>query len=542
MKITTKIAASIMTLSAILNTACTDSWDDHYAGTVSSSNLWEAISSYSDLSNFKHVIEGCGYDKNLAGSQTFSVFAPNNSTLSASQADSLINAYNTQKNAGIKDDQNTVIKQFIQNHISPFTHTVSSLTNEQVTMMNGKYQTLTGNAIDNISLLTKNDMYCNGVLYTIGDKINYFPNIYEYLGLDNEVDSVYNFIKSHNEYELNKSASVAGSIVNGETVYLDSVMNVHNELYSSLGYINSEDSSYIMVVPTNSEWARLTNEYKKYFNYDKSVNKRDSLQNVFSRLAILWGTAFNRTDNTDAALQDSAVAVNAYSYEMRTSLNTDPYYVFYKPYTNIFANTQSVTCSNGTVMKKADWNIDIHNTFAQKINVEATSLSNQDTIIYAEDPLTVRQVSISNPFYDKIMNNSFVEVIPENTSVNPEVSFSISNVLSNLPYDVYVVFAPAIAYDTLAAAEDRLPCRIQATLSWNDANGKLKTQKSGNLTTKEDEVDSLLVFENITIPTCSYGLSNQVKINITSRVASTATSKYTRTMRIACIIFKPHEE
>ena len=37
--------------------------------------------------------------------------------------------------------------------------------------------------------------------------------------------------------------SVPGEIVDGKTVYLDSVMNLKNVMFDELGYINREDSA-----------------------------------------------------------------------------------------------------------------------------------------------------------------------------------------------------------------------------------------------------------------------------------------------------------
>ena len=62
-------------------TSCSDTWDDHYEGKAQGAQdgtLWQAIKQNGSLSNFASVIEACGYDKSLAGSQVFTVFAPTN--------------------------------------------------------------------------------------------------------------------------------------------------------------------------------------------------------------------------------------------------------------------------------------------------------------------------------------------------------------------------------------------------------------------------------------------------------------------------------
>ena len=110
--------------SVLFCTACSDEWNDHYdrydASMVNNGTLWQAISSQSNLSNFTRVVKACGYDAILNGSQTFSVFAPTDDTFSSTEADSLINVYNSQFQRGVSSDDNTVVKQFLQNHISLF--------------------------------------------------------------------------------------------------------------------------------------------------------------------------------------------------------------------------------------------------------------------------------------------------------------------------------------------------------------------------------------------------------------------------------------
>ena len=114
--------------------------------------------------------------------------------------------------------------------------------------------------------------------------------------------------------EFSASESVDGGIVDGKTVYLDSVFRHQNDLFDSEfldARLNNEDSTYWMVMPSNEAWSKLVDEYKDYFNYDNTVDKRDSIHYTNTRMAIMKGTAFSRTTNTDAMLRDSALSTNA---------------------------------------------------------------------------------------------------------------------------------------------------------------------------------------------------------------------------------------
>ena len=290
--------------------SCSDDWNDHYdASTVDNGTLWQAIKSQSELSNFAHVVEACGYDQILDGSQTFTVFAPTNSSFTSSQADSLIERWKAE-GGGLKgrSNDNTVVRQFLQNHIALYKYPVSSLTNDSITLMNDKYQVLTATTLGTRRLLSTNALYNNGLLFTLDGPVDYFPNVFEYLGHDAELDSVYRFLNSYTVYEFNDAKSVPGEIVDGQTVYLDSVSDLRNILFEQYGLINSEDSTYWLLCPTNSEWSRLVERYEPYFRYAKNVAKRDSMAYANTRMAIIGGAFFSKTRNPDVAFQDSAVS------------------------------------------------------------------------------------------------------------------------------------------------------------------------------------------------------------------------------------------
>lgn len=541
------VVAVVAAGALLLSTSCKDEWNDHYdVSSVDNGTLWQAISNQGNISNFTRVVKACGYDAMLDGSQTFSVFAPTDDYFTSAQADSLIAVYQTQASSGVKPDDNSVVRQFLQNHISLYKHPVSSLSNDSITMMNGKYEILTQSAIGNCQLKTANSLYSNGVLFTIDRQIPYFPNVFEYLGLDTQLDSVYQFLNAFSQYEINESKSVPGGIVDGRTVYLDSVMDFHNTLFNTLGQINTEDSTYWMVAPTNDEWNRMVAEYEPYFNYDAAVNKRDSMQFVNSRLAIIGGTVFSRTQNPDVAFRDSAVSTSASSYAVRRILDLEPYYVYYKPFEagGIFSGTEGITCSNGEVRKAASFGIDKHDTFLQTIKVEGEAVRYQDSVLNAVDPITVREVTTDNPFYDRVSGNSFVEIVPKTSSTNPEVFYKIPNVLSNVKYDIYAVFVPVLAYDTLAVEEAAKPVIFRTNLLYNDKNGKSQTKHfTKNLTTNPADIDTLLIVEAFEFPTCSYALQDpQVTVQLLVRVGTTQTATYSRTMRIDCLILKPHDD
>lgn len=542
-----KMQTAAVLVTALCCVSCSDTWDDHYSANsegVVNETLWQAISENSDLSNFAKVAKACGYDLTLNGSQTFSVFAPSNDNFTEEQADELIASYNEQKAAGVKSSENTVVKQFLQNHIAPFKTSVSSETSDSLAMMNGKRQKLSASSVGEEEFVSKNVLYNNGILYTINGKLDYEPNIFEYLGQDEELDSIYQFFKGYGVYKFSPSQSVAGSIVDGKTQYLDSVMVYNNTIMNQYGQINTEDSTYWMLAPTNAEWKRMMDTYSNYFNYDTKVENGDSLQRLNTQLAIIGASIFSRTNNPDAAFRDSALSTSAYPESYYTMYPEEKRYNrFYHPFASggIFDGTQDVALSNGHVLKTSNFSISPYDTFLKEMKVETEYTSYVDTLTNAIDPFVVRRIPSTSAFYNKVSNNSYAEISPLSTDVNPNVTYVIPNVLSNVAYDIYAVFVPAIAYDELATDEQRLPVKIRVQVGYQN-NGATKWERNSSFTVKADVIDTIKIKGNYKFKTTAYGLDKpQAKVKIYTDVPSSQTSSYQRTMRIDCIIIKPHD-
>ena len=565
-------------------TACSDTWDDHYEGTIGGVNegtLWQAIQKNGDLSNFASVIEATGYQRSLGSSQVFTVFAPTNANFSKQEADELIARYKEEKKT-VNDDDNTVIKEFIQNHIALYNYSVSPLTNDSIVLMNKKYALLKTGGIDNAVFGQSNTLYENGVLFTIDRPIDYSANIFEYIRKDADLDSVRSFLYNPMFYykKFNAASSVSGGLDElGRTIYLDSVFNQRNDLfefwddktfnYRGVGMIASEDSTYWMVLPTNNEWVRLVEEYSQYFVYDAKVGNRltkgsvDSLTYTNTRLAILEGTAFSETSNkaivsgqkTVTTPNDSIYSNGfVWTYNTRKNVWNAPfnYYQYYDPLSEggIFAGTQHVACSNGEVLKASKWNIDSRQTFNQWIIVNAERANikfekywnGKDSLNLAEK----KERSVLNEtFKGKVWNDKYVEFVPNVTTQRPIFTFGISDVLSNMGYDIYIVVPPMLANDSSLTASQCLPTKIRVTLGYNDINGKEQSKQLGDFTTTGTEMDYILVAEDFKFPVATYGITENepsVTLKLENRVSNNDVSKglATRTMCVDAILLVPH--
>ena len=442
------IGLAVATLTFV---SCTDTWDDHYESLGGGENgvhegtIWSAIKSNPNMTNFARVIEGCDYVDRLNGSQVFTVFAPTDNDFTSAEAEALIAEYKAQAET-VLPENNTVIKEFIQNHMALYNHSFTNMHIDTLVLMNGKYAVVNPDTtINGVKMTNINQLYSNGVLFTMDKKLAFEPNVFEAFRKDQDYDSIYSFLyNSHYYYKVfQPSQSVAGSIVNGKTQYLDSVFTQRNELYSYVGLINSEDSDYIMVAPTNAVWKQLIDEYQTYFDYPEKLTDRDSMAYTQARLAIVEGTTFSRTFNTDAALQDSAMSTNCVrSYTSRLSAWGGvpfEYYQYYMPKAakGALNQTEIMKCSNGEVRKATEWNIDKRMSFHTyriagnydlkevKKDYDNSSKDSMDAVSHVVDYVTAD----NKAFYNKVWNNSFLTFESKVATSNHWMTYTIPGVL-----------------------------------------------------------------------------------------------------------------
>lgn len=592
-----KIKNTILAISLLIGatTACTDEWNDHYfvAQLGDGVTIWQTISNDESLSNFKQILQVANYDASLDGSQVFTVFAPTNDELTAEMRDMLIEQYKKEKAAGVKEKENSVVKEFIQNHIALYNYSVSeAMKDTTIRMMNGKRVDFTKNQFNGRDYVSKNTPNKNGVLFKINDVAEYVPSVYEALSKAENADSVWDYLSTFHEDKFDSKNSVPGDIIDGKTHYLDSVTNKKNKFFDEMlknANVLNEDSCYWMIVPTSSVWKNLVADYSKYYQYDEKVAERDSFQYHFPRFAVLQGTTFSKTANPaifqsgNASATDSLVSTNAVSYRKRQE-TYGSYNLKYFQYDNpfgsngILANSNSMSCSNGKLFITDVWNISPRQTFLRDIIMEAESANTIDSLNVKSDNNRggdtnqgkIVKVTSDNPYYNKVSGNSYLEITPSGVTNFSKALFDVRNVLSNVPYDIYVVVAPAEAGDVEATATQKLPvifrCAIQCHNEKGEAyyvninDGSLQQpvyNSSGQPTTNytktavygknqqndPTKVDSILI-GTVTFPTCSSQVSiPQVKLLFQSYVTSSNFEKTAnRTLRLDCIVFRPHED
>ncbi len=526
----------ILLLVLPLVSSCSNNWDNHYSAdpeVVPAQSLWESIEARPEvLSDFADLLRLCDYDKVLDADQVYTVWAPANGHFNIDSLHTLIDQ-------GKKEQ---VVAEFVKNHIARYSHPVSGLTDKQVLLLSKKTERLRSGEgaasflFGQTEIMSKNLLSSNGLLHIIDRSNPFFFNIYEYLKTDTDLDSLKNFIYSFDEAVFDPLLSVPYGVVDGKTVYVDSVITIENKLLEKIGLLNHEDSTYWLLAPSNRAWNEAYDSIRHYFKYDPKVAKADSLEQTNTKMMMVRDLVFNA--NLQISPRDSL-------FSTQYQLPDKKYHVYQRPFDegNIFSRTTAeITCSNGKVYRTDDWLFRPENNFYQEIKVEAERTTGRD---YNSSLCDIMDRAIKPEDTIRISNRRYIHLLPTGTSRNPWVSFEVPNTLS-AAYDIYCVFVPYKTYNPTHENVNK-PAKLKFSLTYNDEKGNPRTvvckDSTGNniYITDPSKLDSVLVLSDFKFPVANYGQENTtVLLKVETSITSKETALYTREMLIDCICLKPH--
>jgi hypothetical protein len=127
MKKTVTHIARFLPLLLLAAVACQDSWNRHYSydKTLGGEDLLTTLKAEASYSRFVKLIEIAGLQDKLAGSGSYTVWAPHNDFI----PDSVYTSGDT-----------ALIRDVVHNHIAYFLHsTAEAYSGSSVMMLNGKY-------------------------------------------------------------------------------------------------------------------------------------------------------------------------------------------------------------------------------------------------------------------------------------------------------------------------------------------------------------------------------------------------------------------
>lgn len=532
---------SLVATAIVAFSSCQDSaWDDHYdydGTSTASTNLIEALRQNSQFSQFLSIVEQQGLDSLLSTDQSFTVWAPTNDAMASYAADS------------------NPIDHFIKNHVSRYIYTNSDLADTtyiRIKMLNGKFQDFsraTGAYSFADIPLTGTSIACtNGLIHQLSSVAPFYLNLYEEIKSNAETTELSAYLQGFDEYEFDASQSTTtGKNSLGQIVY-DSVFNYTNDWMRAYGSLYLEDSTYTMIVPTNTGWAKGYERVYPYFrtfgtlqssseNNTTHVPKRtyaiddqlaDSLSNVYTKENMVKNLVFRKKVDPFNAPGDSLQNTAGNSFHHLGEL---------------FGSLTEQTVSNGTMWKTNDWTLRPDETFLKDIEVEAENTTGRT---YAYSNVISRDAS-STSYADSVSGQKFIEVTASTTNARtqPMVQFTIPNVLA-ATYDVYVIFAPAEASSEGVAADST---RVNFYLNYVHEDGQMTEDAVINGGVTLGTGMTRMYVTRITFPYSNFSLSqfdgdatqddDCVRLRIQTSVASSETTKMTRTMRIDKIVMRP---
>lgn len=548
-----RILTGVMMAAALfMGTSCDDSEGLKVTEEVPNANktLYEVLLADADLEDFVEVINSCGEhcaDSLFNKSRVYTLWAPVDGSFNK---DSLLNEV---KEGNREDVFHRFVMAHVSNHLRAANGTLDN--KNKILLLNDKVVTFMGDreagyTFDGCPLIECNNRVKNGVLHKIASPAEYKYNIMEYLKIAENVDSVSNFIYSFNETEFSPGQSIMGPIVNGEQTYLDSVFVTNNRIlnhWDGVGFLDNEDSTYTVYVPTNAAWDEFTSKSEKFFNYSlESKNPtsvkaedRDSLRLHYTRINALKYMTFSDNEQIYVDSPDSILPIwqNGGREELLKS-QVEEFVISEKQ------------LSNGTFKVIDKCPFTFQELFYDTIKVEAENDAMRyktENIVEYNRSASKNQLNKDSLFADvKISGNSYFEGIsPQNAPAR--ASYKLPNALS-AKYYLAVVTVPKNVTNADVEASELKPTRYTFTVAMEGQSGNIF--KSGNIESLPDRVDTLFITDSkgekviLDIPYCElYNTYSHEDYNLYLKVETGGNvRKYDYTIRIDAIMLIPVEE
>ena len=538
---------SVWVLSAVLVlSSCNQEWNDHYSyktgNNGSAKNIVETIEDIEGSENFikalqtTYLVNSKGnryesYYELFSEDQFLTVWLPSDGSITPEEW-----AYYTKK--GKTPEENAdVAKKFIMNHVARFKHPVGADTEGKVYMLSDKSYKMNAEGISGVPFKETNIRCTNGILHKLNGTIKFLPNIYDFLVSDPKYGPMLGkWLDQYTIEEIDNERSVASGINDeGEMMYIDSVMIKSSILLSKYGFINEEDSDYALVIPNPTVFAEQYERIKKFYEYAPAEKSRDSLQEFWTKSAMLTDMVFNMNKHVNRHPNDSVISTLFSKSERMTY--TQPYHVFYNPYdeTNgLFKSDieDSIVCSNGIIYVKKSWPFADTLTFLRPIKVEAENVRLSGFVL---NPRTVYSV------FGKRYQNLHVMEISKEGIHNWQAKYYIDNTLK-AKYQVKYVVVPN--------SEKRKPNMLFHQVLFRRAMDFERLIYPLDEDGYEDfywpywedlyDIDTINVGEPTLFPYCNYKSNeDRVQFQLSSEMGNEDLQDFTSVVWLDCIILEP---
>ncbi|HMP92376.1 MAG TPA: fasciclin domain-containing protein, partial [Phnomibacter sp.] len=254
----------------LLLAACKKDWDKHNALTDDGvrTNLLERIKATSNLSRFAELLTLSGLDKEIASSKTYTVFAPTNDALNGLDA------------ATVADTAR--LRRFLGNHIANQRYfTTQAADSLRIAMLNGKYNNMRANRIEEATISTGDVYTQNGVLHVIDKMLPALSNGWEVLNSTDYPAAQKAFLLKLN-YEGFDPATAEQIGVDprtGEPVYKPGTGIVQRNRFWDLVYdLRNEQKQFTIFALADDALSAERNVYRQYFA-TSTADSTDSIAN-----------------------------------------------------------------------------------------------------------------------------------------------------------------------------------------------------------------------------------------------------------------------
>ena len=571
--------------------SCSD-YDDYNtvpsAGSVPGANstLWENISGDQQLTKFASLAKKCNFSEALNSPRYFTVWAPVDDAIP-----------DTEYNLLMGSDSTTIVRQFIQQHITEYNYPISAaLESMTIVSLNAKHHLFTSASFDGFPYTTVNMPATNGVMHKIGGMSEFRNNLYENIDNLKGCDSLKAYIQRYDEYYLDVNASVIGPLRDGKQTYLDSVMKKRNNVIRTImrADLEDEDSTYCMLLPNDKAWNDAYAAIYPCYNYIPKLDYMDlDKKNVVASSLKATDAKADKPAETDSELQDSLTCRNIVSNLVFSNCYERNWPLFGK---GTLTSADSVYTTSGKFLQNAQTVIE-HTVGSDAMSngisriVDSLTFSSRQTynpVIRTMRPdatMKVNKLTTHNiPLDSLAKRDSLFSKVPEmfrqwlfpsnsrffsyvavdsayidGTTGKPEFNFALRNVRSTT-YHIYVITVPAQVEEPLA---DVKPYYLRFYLSWTDAANKQQyavlpqgANKDLEMTTDEGENTNKLTFigdpgkvnvfdlGEFTFPVCYSGLDaypSLMMMHTKSYTSSANRKKYDQQMRVAGVYLVPKE-
>jgi len=250
--------------------ACNKKWEEHNQITDAAiaNNLYQAISKNASLTKFSDLLVKSGYDKIIATSKTYTVWAPTDQALAS-------------LDASIVSDS-AKLKAFVGNHIANLAFPTGGA-DQRIAMLNGKYNLFAGNKFDSANISTANLYAANGVYHVIDKFIPRTDNCWEFVNNSTTYALFKAALTSLNYiyFDSTKATQIGANPITGAPIWDSTNAKIaRNTFLDQVQNIADEANQYTLFVLADNafttEFNKLSPWFKTATNNTDSTNKLTS--------------------------------------------------------------------------------------------------------------------------------------------------------------------------------------------------------------------------------------------------------------------------